>query len=1328
MSKPACWIALLLCLTLLCSAAVRAEQCSEIWTQAIRANSAVPTNLALPAAPNANFPEPLLPVDYYYNGGNFVIDNGVVRTTTGASTRLFVNGNLTINNSVQLNAGGPPQNLIIVVTGSLVVSNNAVINGFVLTGGSVQLNSNVVINGALTAKGAVANFGATVNYRPEAIPSLVGGVVCDNNQALPLARAHYALDFCAAASGSVVDDLRGNYPATAANVGAQPLGQVLEAADFSASGSDYISVPAAALHGLTNFTLSLWFNLDAGSGFRELFSASNGSTDSELELYINGSNELRAAVKGTYYTFTGGSSSALATNNSWTQVTLVRNAGQLCLYQNDVLVRCVSANSNSLNVVRAAIGIWWRANGSLADDFRGDIDEVLLFNQALSGSQVQQLYLLQKAGLSYDGSTRSSKCSSCLTDNFNSNLTADWATHSSSGSFTPTVVNGRLRITEAVGNQSTSATYQRLYPAANNLVVVEFDYWAYGGSGADGLALVLSDASITPQAGSFGGPLGYGFKPGIDGFAGGWLGFGLDEYGNFSAEGGSTNIGRRRQSVVIRGSGSGTSGYRYLRGTCDSGSTNTNVNCLDPAVDGNQSSAHRYRFTIDSRTDGTTLVSVDRNSGGGFVSLIAPFNVQNQTGQAPVPENFLLSLTGSTGGSTNIHELDNLSICALRSLPVGQQIDHFEFDYSGQALTCKPETFTVRACKNASCSELVTDPVSATLSPANSATVNWLGGNVVNFSGGLSTVQLRRTVAGSTTVGVSASVPSTRPLSQTLCRAGSGSLSAQACSVTFADSGLVFSIPDGIANQFSPLLRLSAVRKDNNSEQCVPEFANVSRTISFWSDYITPDANNRPASMAATVNGVEVGREQASASGVTLHFNSAGQATMSVNYPDAGAVQLNARYTGSAADNDAGLLMQGADQFTRRPQALCVRTAGQCAAADDSCPAFRRAGEAFDLSISAHRFEAGSSDVCSNPVTPNFSAAQLVLSHSLVAPADGDSGTLAHTQYTHLASSSGETVLAQSVSEVGVFRFNTAPYLYLGMTDPIPSASSLASGRFIPADFSLSSGAAVAACGSFSYFGQPSFSTAFTLQARNLAGQRTRNYYGAFARLDVTQWQDDSALQGLRFSAPDLPPGAVLGAGSLAPVGDWQRGEAQVLATHQASRPHELIAPQALTVYAWPKDSDGVQSAGALAVNHTPTELRYGRLVLANAAGPHEQPLPLRLHTEYWDGSQFRLNLADSCSVLPAQTPLLVFEPLTPGLSLNGSGGTVLQGQLATGALLLNSGGEQGNWLIQYQTDPWLQYYWRGASRDVQQNPSAEVMFGRFRGNPRLISWRERFQ
>lgn len=114
---------------------------------------------------------------------------------------------------------------------------------------------------------------------------------------------------------------------------------------------------------------------------------------------------------------------------------------------------------------------------------------------------------------------------------------------SSSGSFIPAIVNGRLRQTQNIRYQSTSTTYQRLFLADDNLVIIEFDHFAYGGSGADGIAVVLSDSSITPQPGAFGGPLGYGFRSGIDGFAGGWLGVGIDEYGNFSAEEAAATLG-----------------------------------------------------------------------------------------------------------------------------------------------------------------------------------------------------------------------------------------------------------------------------------------------------------------------------------------------------------------------------------------------------------------------------------------------------------------------------------------------------------------------------------------------------------------------------------------------------------------------------------------------------------------------------------------------------------------------------------------------------------------------------------------------------------------
>lgn len=654
------------------------------------------------------------------------------------------------------------------------------------------------------------------------------------------------------------------------------------------------------------------------------------------------------------------------------------------------------------------------------------------------------------------------------------------------------------------------------------------------------------------------------------------------------------------------------------------------------------------------------------------------------------------------------------------------QIDHFEFYYSGQALSCKPETIIVRACQNASCSQLVSDNVTATLSPASSGNLSWTGGNTISFSGGQTSVSLRYTVAGNITIGISDASPV--PSGQTLCRAGSGALSAAACTMSFADSGLIFDIADGIANLAQTNIVLSAVRKDDNSQQCVPEFTNVSRDIAFWSDYITPDASGRVASFAVTVNDQAVAGQQATALAQTLNFNSQGQASITVNYADAGLMQLNASYTGSGATNDSGLQLLGSEQFIRRPQALCLRTAAACAAADSSCSAFAVAGQPFALNITAHQFQAGSTDQCANPVTPSFSHHDIALSHSVLAPAAGVSGSLGVTSYQHLASASGETTIQQTVSEVGVFQISTAPVNYLGMADAIPAAFSPPVGRFIPHRFSITAGTVVAACGSFSYFGQPSFSTAFTLQALNSTGQLTQNYQHDFARLDVSQWNDTSATEGMRYSAPLLSDGASLQAGTVAPIGNWANGEAAMLVAHYASRPNNPAAPLALNVYALPRDSDNVSMAGAALLHSNPTELRFGRLLLKNAAGPEEENLPLALATEYWNGSRFIGNSADNCTLIGNSPALLTTQQGTPDLTLGGSGGTVQQGQFPASSLWLNTPGSTGNWLIEYQAEPWLQYYWRGAGVNYQQNPSAEIMFGRYRGNPRQISWREVFQ
>lgn len=938
----------------------------------------------------------------------------------------------------------------------------------------------------------------------------------------------------------------------------------------------------------------------------------------------------------------------------------------------------------------------------------------------------------------------------CFADGFDSaQINPDsWVVAQRNSSTLPSVQNGRLRLTQNTTNQATSATFQRLFPGASNLVTVEFDQFAYktsGSSGADGMAVVLSDSTLTPQPGAFGGPLGYGFKTGISGFAGGWLGVGLDEYGNYANEGGSYNLGSRPQAVSIRGSGSGTSGYRYLAGTTSN---------LNPAVDSgtNSNRPHRYRITVDSRTTGSSLATVERDTGAGYTSLVGPINMVSQTGQAAVPTNFLLSLTGSTGSVTNFHEIDNVRICALRSSPVGVQIDHFQLDHSGQALTCNPETVTIKACADAACSSLITDPVTATLSLTPTSSSNgWIGGNTVAFSGGSTTVQLRNNTASAVTIGVSGSTPTTKPFSTTLCKSGNGTPSVAACTLSFADSGFFFDVPDTYSNQ-PQTVTIKAVKKSDVTKLCVPGFASQTKSVKFWSSYISPASN--PYNSNMSVNNSVLGTSQGAATPVSLAFDAQGQSTITVKYPDAGKVQLDARYDGTG--NEAGLTMLGSDQFVARPVGLCITPPqGVCAVGNASCPVFKKAGETFQVDIKAMAWEsANDGDICAgNQTTPNFVLSGIGLGSTLVAPSPGTNATVGTTTYNHVAATNSLNSVNQTVSEVGVFRMTATPANGY-FTYTIPSAQSQPVGRFIPADFNLVSGEIVPACNVFSYMGQP-FGVTLDVRARNTTGGQAQNYTGLFAKgdayLSVANNKDGNSLSARLRSLSTLP---------------WINGRAQFTGNSEFVRLSDTQQDgpyKSLLFGLYMKDNDGDKTliaspdfndavvgncsgsgCNARLIDSVPMQVYFGRLLAGTGAGLASAPLAVPLQMQYYEAGNWLLNKLDQCTQLSLANqgftflnPSHTFDAATQDLNLGvsrkirlGLGDPppgVMSATATDGEILFQFAKPDISVRIPYKVDlskqP-AQPLWLSDPVSLQ----GEAIFGSSRGNDRIIYRREVMQ
>ncbi|MGL6004934.1 DUF6701 domain-containing protein [Aeromonas sobria] len=1070
-----------------------------------------------------------------------------------------------------------------------------------------------------------------------------------------------------------------------------------------------------------------------------------------------------------------GAKVVLPTGDYWINTLTVNGGGEIQLQGNvRIFVNTVAFNSGRLNGNSAGSALLFsyggvRLNGtSLINGFIYANNELAVNDTSIINGRTTSKSLVMSGSAAINDKIPEPSLICETPETFNSaNSLAMWALSAADKSTLPSVINGRLQLTTNANSQSTAATYKMLFPGADNRVVLEFDHFAYGGSGADGMAIVLSDGLVTAQPGASGGPLGYGARSNVNGFAGGWLGIGLDEFGNFSTEGGPRGAGpgaRRPQSVVIRGSGSGTSGYSYLAGACVNGTQNTG-SCLSPRVDGNGSAnpVHRYRIEVDSRQSNKTFVEVSRRtSGNQFTILIPRFELK---GQVTTPNDFQLSLTGSTGGSTNFHELDNFQVCALKSRPLNVQIDHFRFDYSRIPLTCNPQDVTLTACANSDCSVQYKGAVTAYLLPKKLAQGEWrdsqgnvLANDQVTFSGGKVDLRLRSPIKGKITLGVEGSTPATRPLSTTVCRMGSGAYSIGACTIDFADSGFIFDVLDTYSNQPQDVT-ISAVKKDDITKQCVPGFTGV-RSVGFWGAYSNPNTNNFGSKIS--IDGNPIATYAASVSSPTattlnLTFDGQGKATLKkVTYPDAGQMQLYASHNGSG--DTAGLVMTGSDAFVARPVGLCITLPqGVCTAGDSSCPVFKKAGETFQVDIKAMAWEsANDGDICAgNQTTPNFFLPNIGLGSTLVAPNPGTNAAVGTATYNHVAATNSINSVNQTVSEVGVFRMTATPPANGYFTYTIPSAQSLPVGRFIPADFNLVSGDIVPACNAFTYMGQP-FGVTLDVRARNLSGGQTQNYTGLFAKgdayLSVANNKDGKSLSSRLRSLQPLP---------------WLNGRAALttgssefvrLSDTQPDGPYKSLLfglymrdnDGDRTLIASPNFNDAVvgncsgSGCNARQIDSVPMTAYFGRLLAGTEAGVASAPLAIPQRMQYYEAGNWLLNKEDQCTQLSLANQGFTFinssqtfDAATRELNLGagrkiklGLGSSAPGGDAALakdGEILFHFAKPDISVRIPYKVDLVKQ----PSSPTWLSDPTSlqgEAIFGSSRGNDRIIYRREVMQ
>ncbi|SEA42353.1 gliding motility-associated C-terminal domain-containing protein [Pedobacter hartonius] len=228
---------------------------------------------------------------------------------------------------------------------------------------------------------------------------------------------------------------------------------------------------------------------------------------------------------------------------------------------------------------------------------------------------------------------------------------------------------GYLRLTNREGSQKGYVYSNDVFLGTYGLNI-EFEYFTYGGNGADGLCFFLFDASVTDRnfsIGGFGGSLGYSQISGnVKGVSKGYLGIGIDEYGNFSdnRESRQGGPGRAANSVTLRGAGNGfeTDGenYKFLA-TVQTFNDNREGFEIAGGLRGAASPDSRYRkafISLVPRVGGGLIINLSIQHGNTVTPVITAYEYDK-----PVPVSGLkYGISSSTGGSNNYHEIRGLSL------------------------------------------------------------------------------------------------------------------------------------------------------------------------------------------------------------------------------------------------------------------------------------------------------------------------------------------------------------------------------------------------------------------------------------------------------------------------------------------------------------------------------------------------------------------------------------------------------------------------------------------------------------------------------------------
>lgn len=773
-------------------------------------------------------------------------------------------------------------------------------------------------------------------------------------------------------------------------------------------------------------------------------------------------------------------------------------------------------------------------------------------------------------------------------------------------------------------------------------------------------------------------------------------------------------------------------------------------------------------FLLSTDSSETITTPTSGTFEDGDIFLFHP--ISNTVDQAPYFDEGNIS----NGAGSDIDAL---------TLPPLKTIHHIEFEHDGAALTCNAESITVKACQDNSipCT-LATSAVSLDLTPTG-----WVEGENQSITGSAN-LSLKQTTAD-ITVTLSAENISPTPTSSTIiCRNAAGT--DIGCSLTFSDSGFIFNnvtdgntiIPTQLSGKSSNIgynaktINLQAVKKSNTSTLCVPAFQNQDITVEFAAECSNPntcvagqDFNFTTINSSGTPTPADLTETNADNAGVgstgynsrLVKFDNEGKSIIEFNYPEAGSIELHARHNVLLADGitPSGNYMSGSSSFVVRPFAFALSGLSYATTANGSV--LTQAGEDFVTTFTAVRWKTNDDadndgiansgeDLSTNITTTNFGKENVTPLVPLNITTSVPTVTLVTSAgiLTNSANSAGFTngvgTKTYNWNEVGIFNLTTTLSNYLASGENIIGSAQNV-GRFIPHHFETD---VTDACNNFTYSSQPFIATVY---ARNKGNTTTVNYRDTFAH-GVTLTDANPAATPTGTFANNTITTTSFSSNTPNNGSNYGVGSTEVANNFTYTFTTKETVPDSIDIRATDSNDTTISSNG---YTEDSTEIRGGRTRLENSYGSELVDMAITAQAEYYTANGFEINSDDTCSIVTSTLSDIGTDTITIGDgsgatqtciidddaesgSDNCSDATVLPGPVASQfespaiagnfnfflkAPGVNNTGDIG---ITLTSPIWLKYDWDGDGAN-DDDPTGVASFGLYRGDDRVIYWREIF-